>query len=370
MELPRLEYEDIQLLASDACPSVLIVKPDTLGDYVLFSGLVSELREKYRSARLTLLCAPATGELAGRHPAWDAVIVWDRLQAVLHPFYDRTVFQPLLSARWHTVLYPVTSRETRFDRLVDAIDAQYKIGVEGDELYQTEEEIKAGNLAFSRLLVSPVTHRSEYDRTVAIGKELGLRIYDRLPIDIRIHSSDHEAAARALASEKEKPVILFPGAGAARTSWGAKNYVRLIDHLHSRSSNPVWMCGPQTDGPIAEAVERKSRKRCPVRNCCGKFSIPILTALLAQAELVVGGESGPMHVAAAVGTDNLVITGGGYPHPFVPWSPTTRVARSRMKCTECGYFCKHGPQRCLGELTAEEVIDVLNETVTEKSLVE
>ena len=92
----------IKAFTSEHQRNVLVIRPDALGEYILFSGMIAPLREKYADARLSLLCTPVVAELAMRNPAWDAIIVWDHVQATLNRAYEQSVFYPLLSQEWHT----------------------------------------------------------------------------------------------------------------------------------------------------------------------------------------------------------------------------------------------------------------------------
>jgi ADP-heptose:LPS heptosyltransferase len=339
---------------------VLVIRPDALGEYILFSGMIAPLREKYADARLTFLCTPTVAELAMRNPAWDAVIVWDHVQAMLNRSYEQSVFYPLLSQTWQTVLYPVTSRETRFDKLMASLTARYKIGVEGDQTFQSEEETKKGNLVYTRLLISPKSHKSERDRNIAMAFELGLAIGCGLEPDLCIDAADNRIAQKMVEGLEAPPIMIFPGPGGAIRAWGGYRFAQVVKWLREYTPYPVWLCGPKRDALEADAITCVAGDLEGVENHCGKYSIPILAAILQRSKLVIGGECGPLHLAAAVGTPNLVIMGGGQYGRFFPWSDTTRIVQSETRC-ECGWICKSPKPECLAALSSETVIAALED---------
>ena len=86
-------------------------------------------------------------------------------------------------------------------------------------------------------------------------------------------------------------------------------------------------------------------------------------ALCAKAELFVGGESGPLHIAVAAGTPTLGIVGGGHPLRFYPWGDPSRhrIINKTMDCYNCNWHCIYPTIRCLEEISAKQVIAELQE---------
>jgi ADP-heptose:LPS heptosyltransferase len=356
----------IKAFTSEHQRNVLVIRPDALGEYILFSGMIAPLREKYADARLTLLCTPVVAELAMRNPAWDAIIVWDHVQATLNRAYEQSVFYPLLSQEWHTVIYPCTSRETRFDRLVQSITSRYKIGVEGDQTFQSEEETRKGNLVYSRLIISPKSHKSEHERNIAMAMELGLAVGCNLEPSLCIDAADNRIAQRLMEGMDAPPIVVFPGPGGAIRAWGGYRYAQVIKWLCEHTSNPVWICGPKREAIEADAIICVAGDPEGVVNHCGLFSIPVLAAILQRSRLVIGGECGPLHLAAAVGTPNLVIMGGGQYGRFMPWSDTTRIIKADPAGCDCSWICKSPQPTCLTALTEDKVIAELEAMLTQQ----
>ncbi len=94
---------------------------------------------------------------------------------------------------------------------------------------------------------------------------------------------------------------------------------RLIDRLIREDGNSVVLTGAQNDLPLIELILRRTHER-PV-NLAGKTSLTQLAALLQRADMLITGDSGPMHIAAAVGTPLIAIHGPTNPAHSGPLSP-------------------------------------------------
>jgi ADP-heptose:LPS heptosyltransferase len=101
-------------------------------------------------------------------------------------------------------------------------------------------------------------------------------------------------------------------------------------------------------------------------NLAGKTSLPQLVALLKRANLVISGDSGPMHIAAAVGTPLIAIHGPTDPALSGPISPTATVLRSDIWCSPCYNAkntadCRFFTTQCMKNILPSQVFKVVQE---------
>jgi len=89
----------------------------------------------------------------------------------------------------------------------------------------------------------------------------------------------------------------------------------------------------------------------------GRTSLAELMALVARCQLVVTNDSGPMHLAAALGVPQVAIFGSSSPEATGPWSPAARVVRQSVACSPC--FRRRCPIdfRCMERVTVEQVLE-------------
>ena len=124
------------------------------------------------------------------------------------------------------------------------------------------------------------------------------------------------------------------------------------------------LTGAPNDLPIIEDVMRRMRER-PV-NLAGKTSLLQLAALLQRADLLVTGDSGPMHIAGAVGTPLIAIHGPTDPALSGPVSPGATVLRSDIWCSPCYNAtgpadCRFYTTQCMKNITPTQVREVVHE---------
>lgn len=147
--------------------------------------------------------------------------------------------------------------------------------------------------------------------------------------------------------------------GAAKR-WPAESFRAVVAHLLRRTNVGVLLLGGPADVPLAESLVPPDSGR--VRVLAGKTSLPQLAAALKSCAVVVTNDTGPMHLAAAVGTRVLVIFGSTSPEltgPGLPGDTRHRFLRHGVPCSPC--FLRECPAdlRCLLGITPERVLAVL-----------
>jgi lipopolysaccharide heptosyltransferase II len=147
--------------------------------------------------------------------------------------------------------------------------------------------------------------------------------------------------------------------------WPIPYWAKLIDWLIGEGSMTVILTGATNDLPLIETILHRTHEQ-PV-NMAGKTNLTQLTALLERANLLITGDSGPMHIAAAVGTPLIAIHGPTDPVMSGPISPHATVLRSDIWCSPC-YTAKGGPAdcrffttQCMKNITPEQVLAIIHQ---------
>jgi heptosyltransferase-2 len=151
-------------------------------------------------------------------------------------------------------------------------------------------------------------------------------------------------------------VGLTPGAffGAAKR-WLLQRYALLADRLVGAFNADVLIFGSRAERALAEEIAR-AMKHTPVI-LAGETSLRQLMALLAQCQLVVSNDSGPMHLAAALGVPLVAIFGSTDKRATGPLGPRTRVVKHPVACSPCGLRECPIDFRCMKSVTVEEVYE-------------
>ena len=162
-------------------------------------------------------------------------------------------------------------------------------------------------------------------------------------------------------------VVLHPEAGRRgepRRRWSPESYVALADALVERFDVQIVLTGAPDEVNTAEEIAAETRHRAV--NLAGKTDVNQLAALFSDAALVVSGNCGPMHLAAATGTPVIGLHGPTNAAQWGPWSREVRIVRSEMPCSPClnlgfEYGCQALPDGTSPCMWTIAVADVLRE---------
>jgi heptosyltransferase-2 len=151
--------------------------------------------------------------------------------------------------------------------------------------------------------------------------------------------------------------VVAPGAlyGDAKV-WPVDRYAELAKLISQATSMPVVAVGTAAE---ADLVSRAAASAgASIRNACGELPVAELLALLRGADLVVGNDSGPAHLAAAMGRPTVVLFGPTSPRWTAPRGAAVRIVSHELPCAPCfARRCPEGEPRCLVDIDAREVYE-------------
>ena len=147
-----------------------------------------------------------------------------------------------------------------------------------------------------------------------------------------------------------------PGASAFTKRWSPERFAEVADALAADGAQVVLAGGPAD----AEALARfRAVLRAPIAADLTHLPVEGLAAGFASVDLLVACDSGPVHLAGAVGTPALAVFGPTSPERWGPPAPG-RVVRLDLSCSPCqnhgGERCPEGHHRCMADLEAPAVI--------------
>ncbi len=204
-----------------------------------------------------------------------------------------------------------------------------------------------------------------------------------------IHLSlDERVGAQEYLKDKKRPVVLLnPGAtfGSAKR-WPAGCFSRLGEMIIRELGGSVLISGSRQEKPIAEEIARKIPDREQVTVIAGRSSLRELIAILSQVDAVVTNDSGPMHLAYAVGTPLVALFGSTSPELTGPpsfvnpsrwhfkeeveFSVSESVIRKPLPCSPCfRRDCPEGHTRCLNLIEVDEVFEELKGVLPKRKAV-
>jgi len=196
----------------------------------------------------------------------------------------------------------------------------------------------------------PASHTVE--STLAILKWMGLRAEQAPPLRYVRHEPEAERIRQTL---KNRPyVVIHPAALMATKRWEPARFAAVARALHERNWTIALTCGPGEEVMVGQVAKEMS----PTIMMLG-LSIPELAELIRGALLYVGNDSGPMHLAAAVGTPVVAVWGSSDSRRWRPWHVEHRVVQNPFECNPCpGYRCLvANTPLCIESVTVEQVND-------------
>jgi lipopolysaccharide heptosyltransferase I len=338
---------------------ILIIKPSSLGDIIHALPVLAALRAAYPRAHVAWLAATQFVPLLEGHPMIDEVIGFDRQRfGRMHRSVD------VLRDFAHFVAY---TRRHRFDLVIDlqglfrsgflawASGARRRYG------FATARELAP--LFYTHRVCCPRRARHAVDRNVCIATALGLPITTpQFPLGLR--ADEVHAARRLLAQAAGAAVPRFtavlPGARWASKLWRVDYLAQVIDRLSAETGSPTVLLGAGAERPRADQIT--ARCTSEVIDLVGRTGLRQLVALLALAQSVLSQDSGPMHIAAALGRPLLAIFGPTDPARTGPYSPAARVVSLPLPCAPClRRTCPRAHHHCMEQLTPEHVLAQVRE---------
>ena len=143
-----------------------------------------------------------------------------------------------------------------------------------------------------------------------------------------------ESAARNTRSTADRYAVIIPGSAQVSKCWPAERFAALADRLASEHGLTVVATGGKSESPMIEQI--RSLAKHPIANLAGQTSLPELVEVLRQAKLVVSNDTGPGHIAAALGRPLVMM---------FSWSNPLRVGPyGRPECIVGRDMCKQGPR--------------------------
>jgi heptosyltransferase-2/heptosyltransferase-3 len=322
--------------------NLLVVQPGHLGDALLATSALALLEAALPAARFTYLVGSWSADLA-RHGPLGA-----RVRPLAFPAFTRQakaspVAPYLLLARTARAL-----RAERFDAAIflrpdDWWSALLALAA-GIPVRVGADLPLVGPLLSHRTRVDPVAHTALQQQAIA---RAALSAVGASPPDVPtggrfVPSTSENEAARALlghiVTEKDPPVAVHASAGAVLKSWPAVRWTALVNGLIDAGRAIVLSGGPG-DGPLLHDI-CAGLTRPPTATLLGQ-PIGVLAAAYQRCALVIGPDSGPLHLAQAVGTPTLRLYGPASIAVFGPWPPAPdqrALVTNTLSCVPCGYL--------------------------------
>jgi lipopolysaccharide heptosyltransferase II len=343
---------------------ILLVRLRLIGDVVFTTPAVRAVRQRFPDAQITYLVEPAAAPVVAHNPHIDDVIVAPRRRGLMQLAADLALGRRLRARRYELAIDfhggPRSSLLTWLSR------AKIRIGY----------EIAGRGWMYTRRVPRPralrARHSVEDQWDLLAALDIPPPDRSRLPVEMmaapQAAATVADRLVRAGVGAGDRLVVVHVSAGNPFRRWPIAAFAALVTLLVSKDARRrvIVTSGP-SEGQAAGRVITQARALLEPADrgrvvSCGDFSLDELRALLDRAALYIGGDSGPLHIAATTRVPIVALYGPTLPARSAPWRAPDLIGEAvevdGLPCRPCDQrVCTPGDFRCLTWIRPEQVVE-------------
>lgn len=362
--------------------SILIVRLSAIGDVIHTLPCLHALRRAFPRARIGWLVEELSAPLLRRHPQIDALYVIPKKRWRRHPLQTLLsgekcrFFENLRGEKWDVAV--------DFQGLTKSGWAAWRSGAPTRIGYADKDGRELNKLFTNRRVRPSEEARHVIQRNLSLLEPLGVKV----PVEMRDagcvfpdFGEEKKALGPFLESLAGAPgrryIALYPGAGWATKRWPAAHFASLAQLLArggegypNASQLPMVLISGPKERPLCDEILHGAGLPPDRLRMAPPTSLRELAALLQEAAVAVGGDTGPVHLAAALGAPVVGIYGASDPARNGPWGRNHTVLQAKMPCipcwkTDCGITARGGSTalECLRAISPEAVAEAVEKTL-------
>ena len=201
----------------------------------------------------------------------------------------------------------------------------------------------------------------------AVSGELSLDPYQDVTLPVG-DARQEEIAQLLLRRGIDEPfVVMHAGAKRQTNQWPGERYARVADEIIGRWRTRVILTGSRPELPLIEAIVERMREKPTV--LCGEIDLPQMAALLKRSFLYIGNDTGPMHIAAAVGTPTVsIFSARDFERRWYPVGTGHEVLRRDAPCSPCFKEVCDRDLICIKGIGVEDVLSAVERQFSRRDL--
>lgn len=324
--------------AADPPARILLLRLERIGDLLMALEAIEDVRQAAPHAAIDLVVGSWNAELARRIPGLDRV---ETLDAAWLARGGGRGWPHLLDA----------AREWRARRYDLALN--FEPDIRSNLLLAASRAARTAGFSTGggRALLDVALPYDPRAHTTANARRL---VAAMLPVPPRaaaarlaLTADDQRAAAAALAGRRRPFVGMHVSGGRLVKQWPPERFAQLAARTVASLEATIVLTGSAADRPLVGDVARAVTPHA--LDLSGAMDLPALAALIERLDVLVTGDTGPMHLAAAVGTPVVAVFGPSDPVRYAPVHPRHRVVRIDLPCSPCNRI-RRPPARCTGHI--------------------
>ncbi len=347
--------------------NILIVKLSAIGDVIHTLPALNAIRKHYPHAHITWLVEEAASDLVVGHKALDRVLISKRKRWIK----DLKGQKRLITIK-KIFDFIKELRDTNYDLILD-FQALLKSGIL-IALARGERKIGFGrgleHMEHSYIFLNEKIDAVDMEihalsRGMMLLEKLGIRTKD-IEYNVPVSTNDDILVQSLLKEHGINSdgflIVVNPVAKWETKLWTEKKFARLADALIGGYHAQILFTGGPEDCFLIDQIISKMERQ-PV-NLAGKTTLKMLAALYKKIDFLISTDTGPMHLAVAVGTPVVALFGPTAPWRTGPYGSGNRIIRTQLECSPC-FKRKCETTKCMDQISVNQVLDAVDSMVSE-----
>ena len=352
--------------------NILIIRLDEIGDMVMMSPFFRELRHNYPKATITLITKPVVYNLVEKCPYIDKILVYNICTGRL--LFFKRLINAWLFCKKNIIDKPDLAIVPRWESdggiaAQVAFFSKAKKRVAYSELVNKEKAISdKGSDGFFTDVCYEMKFKHERERNIDILKFLGCKITSKA-LEIWFTKDDSDAIKRLFIHDKIKAIrlALFLSTSHKNKDFSVQKFAEIIEKVSRKHMIDVYIMGAK--GNTTEVANQFLNIFPKAYNLVGKTTLRETAAFLSECHLYLGGDTGPMHIAAAANIKGIALfassgvwqeSGLNSPERVGPCSEKIVTFTPEEPMPGCESGCNKEYAHCINNIDTNKVIEALD----------
>lgn len=277
-------------------PKIAVFRPSALGDFIFALPALTALKNRYRTGEIVYIGRKWHRDFLEKRPG-----PWDRIETIP----DRAVTSETPEKVPQLAGFFRRMREERFDMAIQMYGGgrysnPFVLQLGAKKTYG----LKAEGAPTLSSWFPYFYYQNEIMRNLELASLAGAAFGDPQPhLETVPHDFAELEGTLGAAEKNEQWIVVHPGASDPRRRWAPGNFIKTIDRLRESAASHIFVTGMGAEKGIVEEVA--GNIKAPVDNMYGKLTLGGLAALLKRADLLISNDTGPLHLANALGTKTV-----------------------------------------------------------------
>ena len=328
--------------------NILVVKLSAIGDVIHALPVSYALKEAFPDARVTWVVEPPAYPLLVDNPYIDDIIL-----------FEKKKFKSLGGFLQNIGPFKARLQQTHYDAALD-LQGLFKSAaiawLSGAPVRLGTCNMRECSDKVSRPVIGPHAQGHIVERYLVVVRELGCPVH-KVVFPMEISDRDADLAARIMqqaGARMENPyVVLAVGANWPNKRWPTKYFAELSDWLYEKKMIPVIIGGGVVDSQLAAEIDAAAE--IPPVNLVGKTTLKQLAYILKNARLTLGGDTGPVHLSAGLGSPTVMVMGPTDANRNGPYGQLENAIEADRPCKYCWKRACPKGMDCLARISVADV---------------